>query len=81
MQAALPAKTGRKSFDRKFGREFMAGLPAKPGIYKIYDSSGLLIYIGKAKNLKRRLSQYRNAKRCKKHLKMRTLAGEATRIE
>ncbi len=40
-----------------------------------------MIYIGKAKNLRRRISQYRNAKRCKAHHKMRKIVSEATHFE
>ena len=70
-----------KKFDRKFGSEFIASLPVTPGVYRVYDSQDQLIYVGKAKNLRRRLSQYRNAKRRKKHLKMRTVVEHAERIE
>lgn len=33
-------------------------LPTSPGVYLMQDSSGKIIYIGKAKNLKNRVSQY-----------------------
>ncbi len=33
-------------------------LPDKPGCYQMFDSDGNIIYIGKAKNLKKRVSQY-----------------------
>ncbi len=33
-------------------------LPTTPGVYKMLDASGHIIYIGKAKNLKRRVSSY-----------------------
>jgi len=36
----------------------IALLPEKPGIYQFYDQTGKLIYIGKAKNLKKRVSSY-----------------------
>lgn len=70
-----------RAFDKKFGAEFIAGLPTTPAVYRIYDVNGLLIYVGKAKNLRRRLSQYRNAKRRKAHFKMRKIVGDADRIE
>jgi excinuclease ABC subunit C len=70
-----------KSFDRKFGEEFLESLPASPGVYLVYDKRDELIYIGKAINLKRRLSQYRNTLRRKKHRRMRGIVKEAARIE
>ncbi len=36
----------------------MSLLPDKPGVYEMKDASGKIIYIGKAKNLKKRVSQY-----------------------
>lgn len=36
----------------------IALLPDKPGVYQMKDASDKIIYIGKAKNLKRRVSQY-----------------------
>jgi excinuclease ABC subunit C len=33
-------------------------LPDKPGVYLMKDASDKIIYIGKAKNLKKRVSQY-----------------------
>ncbi len=68
-------------FDRKFGKDFLAQLPASPGVYRVYDSKDELIYVGKAKNLRRRLAQYRNAKRRKKHLKMKEIVKGAARLE
>ena len=38
----------------------MSTIPNKPGVYRYYDSDGNLIYVGKAKNLKRRVSSYFN---------------------
>jgi excinuclease ABC subunit C len=36
----------------------ISSLPETPGVYKYYDAEGTLIYIGKAKNLKRRVTSY-----------------------
>ncbi len=36
----------------------IANLPQAPGVYLMFDSHGKIIYIGKAKNLKARVSQY-----------------------
>src|SRR5262249_40151226 len=70
-----------RNFDRKFGAEFLDSLPGSPGVYLGYDQEDELIYVGKAKNLKRRLSQYRNTVRRKKHRRMRGIVRAAARIE
>src|SRR5678815_227189 len=70
-----------RDFDRKFGAKFLESLPDSPGVYLVYDQKDELIYVGKAKNLKRRLAQYRNTVRRKKHRRMRGIVKEACRIE
>ena len=43
------------SFDAK---EFVASLPRRPGVYRMFDASGGLLYVGKAKNLRDRVGSY-----------------------
>ena len=39
-------------------KAIVSNMPTKPGSYQYYDESGTIIYVGKAKNLKARVSSY-----------------------
>ncbi|RYF86815.1 MAG: excinuclease ABC subunit C [Chitinophagaceae bacterium] len=39
-------------------QEIAGSLPQNPGIYKYYDAGGQLLYVGKAKNIRKRVSSY-----------------------
>ena len=39
-------------------KSIVAAMPEKPGSYQFYDADGVIIYVGKAKNLKSRVSSY-----------------------
>ncbi len=41
-------------------RDILQNIPHKPGVYQYYDELGELIYIGKAKDLRNRVSSYFN---------------------
>lgn len=41
-------------------KTILAVMPEKPGCYEYFDEKGMIIYVGKAKNLKRRVSSYFN---------------------
>jgi len=70
-----------KLFDRKFGKDLADGPPATPGVYLFRDEEGKVLYVGKAKHLRRRLANYRNATRRKVHRKMRLLVRRAASLE
>ena len=50
----MPIKSEAK-FNHK---EFLASLTQKPGVYRMIDVTGSIIYIGKARNLKKRVGSY-----------------------
>ena len=67
-------------------RDLIENAPLSPGIYKMYDRDGNLLYIGKAKNILHRLRQYIDISKLELHKQiMRTLVRrvewETTRTE
>ena len=48
----------------------LASLPDSPGVYQYYNKKGDLLYVGKAKNLKRRVSSYFNKQHDSKRLRV-----------
>ena len=62
-----------RPLDRRLGGKFFRNAPRRPGVYLMKDAQGKLLYVGKAKDLKQRLGNYRVAnpdRMPRRHLKM-----------
>ena len=56
--------------------DLIENAPRSPGVYKMYDADGTLLYVGKAKNLHARLKQYIDISKLELHKQvMRTLVA------
>lgn len=44
--------------DQFDAKAFLKTVTSQPGVYRMYDAGGTVIYVGKAKDLKKRLSSY-----------------------
>lgn len=61
-------------------RSFLKTLPPKPGVYQFWNEGGELIYIGKAKNLKNRVSSYFNTDAQRLNAKTRVLVSKIRKV-
>ncbi|HEU4779806.1 MAG TPA: excinuclease ABC subunit UvrC [Steroidobacteraceae bacterium] len=64
------------SFDHK---DFIANLPRRPGVYRMYSEGGELLYVGKARSLRDRVGNYFLASNVDP--KVQALVGHIARIE
>jgi len=65
----------------RLGQDFFRQLTERPGVYLMEDATGLVLYVGKAKNLRQRLGHYRVAnpdRMGRRHLR---LLRQVARIE
>ena len=65
----------------RLGRAFFRTLPTHPGVYLLRDSRDDVLYVGKAKNLRKRLNSYRVANRERLPRRLLRLLHQAARIE
>jgi excinuclease ABC subunit C len=49
--------------DPTYLKHLIKALPEQPGVYQFYNHRGVILYIGKAKNLKKRVSSYFSRKK------------------
>jgi excinuclease ABC subunit C len=61
-------------------RQKLAVLPHSPGVYQFFNTSGKIIYVGKAKDLKRRVSSY-FLLRANDNIKLRTMVAKIVDIK
>ena len=57
----------------------LQGLPVNPGVYRMLDAQGRLLYVGKARNLKKRVATYFN--KGKKSPRLTKMISQTTDIE
>ena len=61
-------------------KDQIASLPDSPGVYRYYNKEGVLIYVGKAKSLKKRVSSY-FTKQSQYNRKTEKLVSEIVNLE
>ena len=64
------------SFDAK---SFVDSLPSRPGVYRMLDGDGTILYVGKARNLKSRVASYFQASNV--HPKVHALVAKTASME
>jgi excinuclease ABC subunit C len=59
----------------------LKNLPSQPGVYRYYGAGDNVLYVGKAKNLKNRVSQYFQNNKLDGNQRLQTMVSQIERIE
>jgi predicted GIY-YIG superfamily endonuclease len=70
-----------KPLVERFGKDFFRALPERPGVYLMCGASEGVLYVGKARNLRKRLAAYRVANPERMSRRMIRLLNQTRRIE
>ncbi len=60
-------------------RQFLGSLSPRPGVYRMLSTGGEVLYVGKARNLRRRVASYYGARAV--HPKVQALMAQTARVE
>ena len=74
----LPAP---KPLTERLGAAFFRGIPRVPGVYRMFDEAGVLLYVGQSSDLRDRLNSYRHVHPDRDSRKTNRLVHLVRRIE